>query len=54
MEKLRTWKVTWKEDYSIYFRWFKSKKQAENWIWSQLIDKRICLACEININQERR
>jgi len=54
MEKLRTWKLTWKEDYSYYFRWFKSKKQAENWAWSQLIDKRICYANQIKINQESR
>lgn len=54
MEKLRTWKLAWKEDYTIYYRWFKSKKQADNWAWSQLLDKRICLARDINITQERR
>jgi len=46
----RTVKLTWIEDNSYYFRWFFSLKQAENWAWSQLIDKKVCYANQIQIH----
>ena len=54
MEKLRTWKLTWMEDYYYRMRWFKSKKQAENWAWSQLIDKNVCYAGQIQITSDQK
>ena len=49
-EKLRTVKLTWIEDYSYYFRWFKTQKAAENWAWKHLIDKNVCYANQIQIH----
>ena len=49
-ENVRTVKLTWIEDYSYYFRWFKTQKAAENWAWKHLIDKNVCYANQIQIH----
>ena len=51
---VRTVKLVWIEDNSFYFRWFFSLAQAENWAWSQLIDKNVCNAGQIEIHQTKK
>ena len=54
MENVRTWKLVWIEDYSFYFRWFKTQAAAENWAWRHLIDKNVCNAGQIEIHKTRK